>query len=208
MKQLKHFIWDFDGTLADSYPNLIRYMSLALADFGIDAPSVEILEKMMENIPYTIDWYSRHYDLPQLKQRYDYHYSLGKDDPILPFENVTAVLAQIQQSGGNNYIFTNRGITLDALLDRMNLRGYFTQIIKAGDPEFEYKPSPKPIWYLMEKYGGTPDNTAMVGDRKCDLESAYQAGCKTIHLLTPAVPQYPPCDWRISNFQEMLDALK
>ena len=208
MKQLKHFIWDFDGTLADSYPNLIRYMSLALADFGIDAPSVEILEKMMENIPYTIDWYSRHYDLPQLKQRYDYHYSLGKDDPILPFENVTAVLAQIQQSGGNNYIFTNRGVTLDALLDRMNLRGYFTQIIKAGDPEFEYKPSPKPIWYLMEKYGGTPDNTAMVGDRKCDLESAYQAGCKTIHLLTPAVPQYPPGDWRISNFQEMRDALK
>lgn len=109
--------------------------------------------------------------------------------------------------GGNNYIFTNRGVTLDALLDRMELRSYFTEIVKAGDPEFEYKPSPRPILYLMEKYGGTPENTAMVGDRKCDLESGYQAGCKTIHLLTPAVPQYPPCDWRIANYQEMLDAL-
>lgn len=207
MKTVRHFIWDFDGTLADSYPNLVRYMTMALSDFGISADPVEILEKMMENIGYAIEWYTNQYDLPDLKQRYDYHYALGKDDPVCAFENVTAVLEQIQRSGKHNYIFTNRGVTLDALLDRMDLRGYFTEIVKAGDPEFEYKPSPRAILYLMEKYGGTPADTAMVGDRKCDLESGYQAGCKTIHLLTPAVPQYPPCDWRIENFQEMLDLL-
>lgn len=27
------------------------------------------------------------------------------------------------------------------------------------------------------------------------------------NILTPAVPQYPPCDWRIQNFAEMLDLL-
>lgn len=208
MKHIQHYIWDFDGTLANTYPNLVRYLTLALADFGKPAEPVEILEKMMETIGYAIDWYSEYYDLPQLKQRYDYHYALGKDDPVHAFEHVTAVLEQIQKSGGNNYIYTNRGVTLDPLLERMGLRSYFTEIIRAGDPEFEYKPSPKPILYLMNKYGGVPENTAMVGDRKCDLESAYQAGCKTIHLLTPAVPQYPPSDWRYSNFQEMLDALK
>lgn len=208
MKQLKHFIWDFDGTLADSYPNLVRYMSLALSDCGIDAKPVEIMEKMLENIPYTIQYYTEKYDIPQLSERYNHHYTLGKNDDIAVFEGVTEVLEQIRQLGGNNYIFTNRGVTLDALLDKMELRSYFTEIIKSGDPEFEYKPSPRPIFYLMDKYGGTPENTAMVGDRKCDLESGYQAGCKTIHLLTPSVPQYPPCDWRIANYQEMLDALK
>lgn len=208
MKRLKHFIWDFDGTLADSYPNLVRYMALALSDCGIDAKPVEIMEKMLENIPYTIQYYTEKYDIPQLSERYDYHYALGKNDDIAVFEGVIAVLDRIRQLGGNNYIFTNRGVTLDALLDKMELRSYFTEIIKSGDPEFEYKPSPRPIFYLMDKYGGTPENTAMVGDRKCDLESGYQAGCKTIHLLTPSVPQYPPCDWRIANYQEMLDALK
>lgn len=208
MKSIKHFIWDFDGTLADTYPNLVRYLTLALSDFGKTAEPVDILERMMENIPYAIQYYTQRYDLPQLKQQYDYHYSLGKDDSVRAFDNVTAVLDRIRQLGGNNYIFTNRGVTLDALLDRMKLRSYFTEIIKAGDPEFDYKPSPRPILYLMEKYGGNANNTAMVGDRKCDLESGYQAGCKTIHLLTPTVPQYPPCDWRISNYQEMLDSLK
>lgn len=208
MKTIKHFIWDFDGTLVDTYPNLVRYMTLALSDFGITVEPVEILEKMMENIPYAIEYYTQRYDLTELKERYDYHYSIGKTDDVQTFENVTAVLQRIQQMGGYNYIYTNRGITLDALLDKIQLRDYFTEIIKAGDPEFEYKPSPRPILYLMEKYGATPDNTAMVGDRKCDLESGYQAGCKTIHLLTPTVPQYPPCDWRISNFKEMQDLLK
>ena len=208
MKTIQHFIWDFDGTIADSYPNLVRYLTLALADFGKTAEPVEILEKMMETIGYAIDWYSKLYDLPELSQRYSYHYELGKNDPVYAFENVTAVLERIQQLGGHNYIFTNRGQTLGALLDNMDLGRYFTEIIRAGDPEFVYKPSPKPILYLMEKYGGTPENTAMVGDRKCDLESGYQAGCKTIHLLTPDVPQYPPCDWRVSNFQEMLDLLQ
>lgn len=208
MKRIKHFIWDFDGTLANTYPNLVRYLASALEDFGIHVEPVEILEKMMENIPHAINYYTQAYDLPQLKERYEYHYTLGKDDPAYAFENVAAALNRIQQLGGNNYIFTNRGVTLDAMLDRMELREYFTEIIKAGDPEFEYKPSPRPILYLMEKYGGTTENTAMVGDRKCDLESGYQAGCKTIHLLTPSVPQYPPCDWRIANYQEMLDALK
>lgn len=208
MKTIKHFIWDFDGTLVDTYPNLVRYMTLALSDFGITVEPVEILEKMMENIPYAIEYYTQRYDLTELKERYDYHYSIGKTDDVQTFENVTAVLQRIQQMGGYNYIYTNRGITLDALLDKIQLRDYFTEIIKAGDPEFEYKPSPRPILYLMKKYGATPDNTAMVGDRKCDLESGYQAGCKTIHLLTPTVPQYPPCDWRISNFKEMQDLLK
>ena len=59
MKALKHFIWDFDGTLADTYPNLVRYLALALLDFGKTAEPLEILEKMMENIPIAVKNFSR-----------------------------------------------------------------------------------------------------------------------------------------------------
>lgn len=208
MKNIKHFIWDFDGTLADTYPNLVRYLSLALADFGVTAEPVEIHEKMMETVGYAINWYSEHLSLPELSGRYDYYYALGKDDPASAFPGVASVLEQIEKNGGYNYIFTNRGESVYALLEQMKLQNYFTEIVRDGDPEFEFKPSPRAIIYLMEKYGGSKENTAMVGDRKCDLESGYNAGCKTIHLLTPSVPQYPACDWRVSSFQEMLSMLK
>lgn len=208
MKNIKHFIWDFDGTLADTYPNLVRYMTLALADFGLTADPVEIHEKMMETVGYAIQWYTEKLNLPQLSERYDYYYKLGKDDPAAAFRGVAEVLQQIQKNGGYNYIFTNRGESVYALLEQMNLQKYFTEIVRKGDSEFEFKPSPRAILYLMEKYGGSIEDTAMVGDRKCDLESGYNAGCKTIHLLTPSVPQYPACDWRVADFDEMLSMLK
>lgn len=208
MKQIKHYIWDFDGTLADSYHNLIRYMLQSLADFGKTAEPVEIMEKMMETVGHAIRYYSELYDLPQLSERYDYYHELGRNDPVSAFDHVPEALNRIQELGGQNYIFTNRGKSVIPMLEMMGLTNYFTEVVKAGDPEFEYKPSPHSILYLMNKYGGTKDDTAMVGDRKCDLESGYQAGCKTIHLLTPIVPQYPDCDWRITSFQDMLDALK
>ena len=72
MKQVQHLFWDFDGTLVDTYPNLVRYMSLALSDFGITADPVEILEKMMENIPYALDYYTKKYDL-MVTSGSDYH---------------------------------------------------------------------------------------------------------------------------------------
>ena len=37
MKEMKLFIWDFDGTLLDTYANLVRYMQMALRDCGYDA---------------------------------------------------------------------------------------------------------------------------------------------------------------------------
>ena len=208
MKDIRHFIWDFDGTLADTYPNFTRYLSLALADFGITVPAVEIHEKMMVTVGYAIEWYTEQYNLAQLSEQYNYHYVNGKNDPASAFPGVAQVLEHIQKSGRHNYIFTNRGESVYPVLEQMNLQSYFTEIVRKGDPEFEYKPSPRAILYLMEKYGCTKENTAMVGDRECDLESGYNAGCKTIHLLTPSVPQYPKCDFRVSDFQEMLEKLK
>lgn len=208
MKNIKHFIWDFDGTLVDTYPNLVRYMGLALADFGITAEPTEILEKMLENIGYAVNFYTEKYQIPELTNRYDYHYGLGKDDPADAFAGVKAVLEYIQQSGRANYIYTNRGESINKMLDEIGLRQYFAEIVKKGDEAFKFKPAPDSILYLMEKYGGSCDDTVMIGDRKCDLESGYQAGCKTLHLLTPSVPQYPPCDWRIENYQQMLQMLK
>ena len=81
---------------------------------------------------------------------------------------------------------------------------------KLGIPFIGHAGKPKRKGYLaaMERMGCTPEQTVMVGDRACDLESGQNAGCRALHLLTPSVPQYPPCDWRIENFGQMLDMLK
>ncbi len=207
MKRIKHFIWDFDGTLFDTYPNITGYLQRALKDFGRDVSQVEILEKMMENIPYAINFYAEKYGIPELEERYRQYYAAEKEDGAKPFPFVKETLAKIVENGGFNYIFTNRGNTALHFLDKAGISEYFTEVVTARSPEFVVKPAPDSILYLMKKYGGSVENTAMVGDRYCDLESGERAGCKTIHLLTPSVLQYPPCDWRIRDFCEMLEIL-
>lgn len=208
MKNMKLFIWDFDGTLLDTYPNITGYLRSALADCGYDVPQTEILEKMMVTIPHAIHYYSELYQLPDLRERYNRYYAGEATAPVSAFPKVKEVLQQVQKMGAANYIFTNRGTTIYPMLERAGILGEFKEIVTAADPNFVVKPAPDTIFYLMKKYGGTPENTVMIGDRCCDLESGYNAGCKTCHLLTPAVPQYPACDWRIRDFGEMLTLLE
>lgn len=207
MKQMKLFIWDFDGTLLDTYPNITGYLRRALLDFGHDVPQTEILEKMMVNIPHAIRHYEELHGLPELRERYNLYYAEEAAAQVEAFPLVREVLARIREIGAESYIFTNRGDSIYAMLEKAGIRDEFREIVTSSDKHFVVKPAPDSIFYLMKKYGGTPENTVMIGDRVCDLESGYNAGCRTCHLLTPAVPQYPPCDWRIRDFGEMLELL-
>ncbi len=208
MQHMKHFIWDFDGTLLDTYPNTVRYLRLALQEYGADAPPVEILGKMMTNLGTALSYYSELYRIPDLRERYEAHRLAGAGDPVPAFSGVLAVLQAVRKMGGANYIFTNRGNSTYSMLDQAGLSDEFREIVTATHPAFVVKPAPDVILYLMKQYGGTPENTVMIGDRVCDLEAGYRAGCRTCHLLTPAVPQYPKCDWRIENYQAMLRLLR
>ncbi len=207
MRLIKHFIWDFDGTLMDTYPNVIRYLRLAMQECGYDAPYNEIMEKMMETIPYAINFYSEQFSIPDLYDRYRAQHKQEATDPVRIFPGVPEVLRGIRKMGGYNYIFTNRGDSIYSMLEKAGILDEFEEIVTADSPQFVVKPAPDVILYLMDKYGGTTEDTVMVGDRVCDLESGYRAGCKTCHLLTPAVPQYPECDFRVKDFAEMLTCL-
>lgn len=208
MKNIKLFIWDFDGTLLDTYPMITGCLRRALLDFGRDVSQTEILEKMMVNIPYAVNYYSELYQLPNLQERYKFYEADEKNAPVRIFPKVKEVLKRINEIGAGSYIFTNRNDSIHSMLEQAGILDEFEEIVTSANPHFVVKPAPDVIFYLMEKYGGTPEDTVMIGDRVCDLESGYNAQCRTCHLLTPAVPQYPPCDWRISNFEEMLELLR
>lgn len=209
LKDMRLFIWDFDGTLMDTYPvTFAAYLRLALADFGYSAPEAEIMEKMLVNTGHAVSYYTELYGLPQLRERYQFY---GRQGPVaMPetYAQVEAVLDRVRELGGINCIYTHRGSTIFPMLAHGRLTEKFEEIITPEHEGFATKPAPDAVLYLMEKYAAAPEETVMIGDRACDLESGQNAGCRALHLLTPAVPQYPPCDWRIENYGQMLDMLK
>ena len=209
LKNMRLFIWDFDGTLMDTYPvTFAAYLRLALADFGYSASEEDIMEKMLVNTGHAVDYYTELYHLPRLRERYRFHEAKGAVAMPKAYPQVVDVLDRVRALGGINCIYTHRDDTVFPMLAHAQLTEKFDEIIVPGHEGFGVKPAPDAVLYLMEKFGVTPEETVMVGDRACDLESGQNAGTRTLHLLTPAVPQYPPCDWRIEHFGQMLEMLK
>ena len=209
LKKMRLFIWDFDGTLMDTYPvTFAAYLRLALADFGYSVPDADMMEQMLVNVGHAVQHYADLYDLPQLWERYNFHQSKGAIAMPETLPQVKEVLQRVHQLGGIHCIYTHRDGTTYPMLEYGGLTQAFAEIVTSGHAHFTVKPDPGAVQYLMEKYGVAPEETVMIGDRECDLETGHNAGCHTLHLLTPAVPQYPPCDWRIERYDQMLDMLK
>ena len=97
MKNIKLFIWDFDGTLLDTYPKITGYLRRALLDCGHDVSQTEILEKMMVTIPHAINYYSELYQLPDLRERYKAYNVEEADAPVAIFPQVKEVLQRKQR---------------------------------------------------------------------------------------------------------------
>ena len=211
MKNIQHFIWDFDGTLFDTYPVIIENLNLALSEFGHSCDPVEAMGLMLTRIGTAQKHYAAQFgmDLQALVERYEhYHRQANEQLRAEPMDGVLRVLETIQASGRHSYIFSHRKPEETVLyLEKYGLSSYFRDIIGPGSVGFAEKPAPDAVLYLMDKYGMAAGETAMVGDRECDLGSARNAGIQTAHLVCAAVPEWLNCTWRFESFGQMLEML-
>ena len=211
MKNLRHFIWDFDGTLFDTYPVIIEDLNLALGEFGHSCRTLEAMRLMQGRLAHAQTFYAEKFGIPmeELVAAYDRHHArANRELRAAPVAGVQAVLEAIRNTGGHNYIFSHRNPAETGLyLEKYGLSHYFTHIIGPGSEGFAEKPAPDSVVYLMDRYAMAPGETVMVGDRECDLGSGRSAGIRTAHLVCPMAPETLNCDWRFESFKEMLTQL-
>jgi HAD superfamily hydrolase (TIGR01549 family) len=211
MRHIRHFIWDFDGTLFDSYPFIIDTLRATLLDYGRDCDPVEAMGLMLQNITVAHNFYADKFGIPreEFVETYTrHHQALNPQLLAKPMADVEKVLAKICETGRKNYIFTHRKCSTTAqYLEKYGLDRYFTEIVGPEAPNFAYKPSPDSLLYLMNKYGMTAGDAVMVGDRDCDLGSARNAGICTAHFVCAMVPEQLSCNFRFESYKKMLAIL-
>lgn len=211
LSHIRHFIWDFDGTLFDSYPIIIGNLRSALQAYGFDCDPVEAMGLMLQNITVAHNHYADKFGIPRQEFVDTYNHFHQEVNPRLlakPMADIEKVLARICETGRKNFIFTHRKCSTTAqYLEKYGLAHYFQEIIGPESPCFAYKPAPDAIKYLMGKYAMTAEDAVMVGDRDCDLGSARNAGIGTMHYACAAVPETLQADYRIESYAEMLKFL-
>ncbi|MCH4168029.1 MAG: HAD-IA family hydrolase [Streptococcaceae bacterium] len=174
-----NYIWDFDGTLFDTY----GVMSISL---------FELVEEY--ELPLTFDQMYRwikNKSVRDLADQFlpievqsiflDTYHQLEAERQVKPkpFPQAKEVITQIANQGKRQFILTHRDQRTLDFLKELDLLQYFEEVI-TSDHQFERKPSPEAILYLVDKYQLSPEQTVMIGDRPLDIASGHRARVQTI----------------------------
>lgn len=176
-------IYDFDGTLADSYPIFAESFLELLKERGITPPYEEALSYLKISVQTAIDAYIKDEDPKAFRRVFRDRRNRMMIEKGLPMPGGEDLLRFVKENGGRNYIYTHSPSYIWDLLEKWGLRSYFEGGVTADD-DFPVKPAPDALNFICEKYGLDKSTTLMVGDRDIDIDAGHNAGMKGI-LLDP-----------------------
>jgi phosphoglycolate phosphatase len=192
-------IFDFDGTLVDTAPDLHAALNRLLAEAGRPAVALDDVKAMVgEGAARLVErGFADTGGLPDgsafsgLVARYLELYADGRHALTRPFSGVPSTLSVLAAAGYRFGICTNKPhqFTLE-ILDLLDLRARFAAV-SAGDSLAVRKPDPRHLLAVLADLGAGPEEAVMVGDSAIDVAVARAADVPVIavsygYTRTPA----------------------
>ncbi len=184
LKKIRAVLFDLDGTLLHTSPDLAAAANAALADCGYPAVDGALVETFVgKGIDVLIQRCLKHLGLPgngpvfdRMRTAYMHHYELLNGTHVSPYPGVFAGLNALRDLGILLGVCTNKTATFtDPLLVRAGMSAYFAVTV-SGDTAPRKKPDAAPILWACEALGTRPEETLMVGDSGNDAGAARAAG--------------------------------
>lgn len=206
--EMKNFIWDFDGTLFDTYPYTINCFCDAAEKVSGKRPEfLEIYKYMMQTIGHAFVVYKDILgDDTALRAEYNAIRKPGPETEGDPFPYAKELLEFVCGSGRRNFMFTHRVNDVYPFMDHWDMRKYFTRIVTLADG-VKGKPSPEAIYLLINEYGLDPAETVMIGDREIDILSGRNAGVFSCHITNSLPYDEFGTDFRFASLKDLFDAV-
>ena len=197
-RQVRHAFWDFDGTLLDSYPAMVRAFVAGAADFGIDVTPERALSLMKENLRHCCNVIGTENDVASdaLIAAFRRHEQSELVKGLPPVADIPEVLETLHARGVKHYVATHRDLQCRELLEKAGLLKHFSGFVTQEDG-LPRKPAPDMLLHLIRKHGLKPEECMMVGDRPLDTEAGMAAG--VLSVLLDVEDRFPDgkCDIRI-----------
>jgi phosphoglycolate phosphatase len=188
MTSVGTIVFDLDGTLVDTAPDLIAALNVILEREGmppvplqsartmIGAGARQLIERGLEldGRAATVA------DIDRLTSDFIDYYAAHIADASRPFEGLEAALDDLATRGYRFAVCTNKLEWLSKrLLDRLGLSGRFAAICGA-DTFGVSKPDPAILQQTVARAGGQLSQAIMVGDAGPDVGVARRAGIPVI----------------------------
>ncbi len=203
MRPIRHLVWDFDGTLFNTYPAIITAFQQAVTELGgtVKAEEVERLVKVSFDHILTVLGKRLGVEPESVGQRFYAIYAAMPPESQPPFPGARELCEAVVQRGGRNGIATHRGRdSLERLLEAYEMRHLFCAIL-THDDGLPRKPDPAQFATVVARCNIRADEALGIGDRALDIESARAAGLRT--CLFGEKPPSVQADFTITSLWEL-----
>ena len=191
IKNKKAIIFDLDGTLIDSVPDLAVAVNYMLKTLGRDTFSEDTIRQWVGNgakilvdralsanseIDESIEPQFRQKALDIFLDFYEHNLAIH----TIAYPNVITTLRELKQKGYILTIVTNKPYKfVEPILRGLGIYELF-EFYLGGDSLQEKKPHSAPLLYVCNRLNLSIDDCVMVGDSKNDILSANGCGMDSI----------------------------
>lgn len=216
MVQVKNLIFDFDGTLVDTAPLIIKTMQATMRVMNLPIRDNEqcraVIGLRLEEIP-DILWPDHSGIGEEFSKTYRSIFNELKFPlNVVCFPKVTKTLRILLSKGYGMAVASSRNHkSLNEYLRIFGISDCFSTVI-GGDDVKNGKPAPDSVLEILEAEGWNPEETLVIGDAEYDIVMGREAGTLTCAVtygygslkeLTSVNP-----DFMIPNFDHLLTILK
>jgi phosphoglycolate phosphatase len=212
-------IFDLDGTLVDTAPDLHASLNHSLKQAGRETVEIEQVRHMVGQGARVLlkrgltatGGIPEDEEFEQLVTAFFEYYQDHLADTSLPYDGVISALDLCRSEGYKLGVCTNKpyGFALP-LLQKLDMTGYFAGI--TGGDSFDYrKPDARHISGTLTKMGVTGGKAIMIGDSENDILAATNARIPSIAVTFgyTAIPvQELGPDHVIDHFDELVPLIK
>jgi len=215
-RRFRVVLFDLDGTLLDTAPDMVAALDELLRESGYDPVDYATARAHVSRGALgLIDMACGGIDEAHrvsLRNRYLELYAQRLTRTTTLFDGMAQVLDRIEAAGLHWGVVTNKpGFLTEPLLDALGLLSRSAATI-SGDTLPERKPHPRPLLHAATQMGVAAEQAMYVGDDARDVAAGNAAGMTTVaalygFILPDENPHTWPADFHIEHPQDLLAIL-
>lgn len=211
-------LFDLDGTLVDTAPDLLGALNHVLTDMSLEPVSLSAVAEMIGHgaramIETGLKMQGAVVSATDMDAAFERFIAYYVDNIAVgsrPFEGAVAALETLRAEGAALAVCTNKRQDLSVrLIGELGLTGHFDAIFGA-DRATNRKPHADHVFQTLAEAGGDPARALFVGDSRTDERAARNAGLPFVFVTfgyEAETAEAIAADVTISHYDQLVPAL-
>jgi phosphoglycolate phosphatase len=175
---IRGLLFDFDGTLADSFAAIAASTNHVRASYGLPAMSEAAIRKYVgHGLPQLLRELCPGFPTDEAVQKYREHHPSVMLSNTRLFPNVADTLRLLQSRGISMAVCSNKSVQFTkVLVNQLGLGEILHEVLGPEDAGGQPKPNPEMLLEACRRLGVAPKETVYIGDMIVDVQAGKAAG--------------------------------